>query len=154
MPEMPGEGAADGPDRPAPAPRLLADTAALTAAAGSAGVLWRLAEPGRQLDANLVRLAPGQRVAPHAEPDLDVLVLVVGGTGTLHADGARGDDTDDIPAGDTPGDTEGDRALAEGALAWLPHGARRALSAGESGLTYLTVHVRRPGMRVRPLRAR
>ncbi|MFI0723398.1 cupin domain-containing protein [Streptomyces sp. NPDC021224] len=95
----------------------------------AAGVLWKLSEPGRQLDANVVRLGPGARVAPHVESDLDVLVLVLGGTGEL-------------AGGEAP------EQLAEGSLAWLPHGARRSLTAGGAGLTYLTVHRRRPGMTV------
>ncbi|MFC4332692.1 cupin domain-containing protein [Streptomyces andamanensis] len=123
-----------GPDGAGePQPSLLCDARTL---AGDppvpAGVLWKLAESGRQLDANLVRLAPGGRVAPHAEPDLDVLVYVVSGAGTLGA-GPR-----DEPL-----------ALAEGATVWLPHGSTRSIAAGPDGLAYLTVHGRRPGMRIR-----
>ncbi|MGM7445218.1 hypothetical protein, partial [Streptomyces tunisiensis] len=71
----------------APLPRVLCDTTALAAAAGDgpAGALWRLAESGRQLDANVVRLPPGHRVDTHREPDLDVLLLVLAGDGTLTA---------------------------------------------------------------------
>ncbi|NEA51276.1 hypothetical protein G3I35_34630 [Streptomyces sp. SID10815] len=97
------------------------------------GVLWKLAETGRQLDANLVRLAPGGRVAPHAEPDLDVLLFVVGGDGVLGA-----------------GTADEPRRLTEGAAVWLPHGSTRSVAAGADGLSYLTVHRRRPGMRIRP----
>lgn len=96
-----------------------------------AGVAWKLAESGRQLDANVVRLDPGARIATHAEPDLDVLLLVVSGAGELHA-----------------GDADASQPLAEGALVWLPHGSTRALTAGDAGLGYLTVHRRRPGMRI------
>jgi quercetin dioxygenase-like cupin family protein len=114
--------------------RVLCDVqeaAAAGAADGAAGILWKLADAGRQLDANLVRLAPGARVPAHAEPDLDVLVLVVAGTGELDADPRQ-------PR--TP--------LAAGALVWLPHGATRGIAAGEQGLSYVTVHRRRPGMRI------
>ncbi|MEU6175382.1 hypothetical protein ABZ832_26185 [Streptantibioticus parmotrematis] len=118
-----------------PVPRTLCDVRAVTApdavADASAGALWRLAEPGRQLDANVVHLPARQRVDPHTEPELDVLLLVVGGDGTL-------------------GTSEGDQRLAEGALLWLPHGAARALTAGPGGLSYLTVHRRRPGLRIGP----
>ena len=43
------------------APRVLARIAELLAAAApdERGALWHLAEPGRELDANLVRLPPG-----------------------------------------------------------------------------------------------
>ncbi|KUJ70514.1 hypothetical protein ACZ90_03745 [Streptomyces albus subsp. albus] len=96
-----------------------------------AGAVWRLSAQPRQLDANLIRLAPGGQVAPHVEPDLDVLVYVTGGSGRLAVDGAGAED------------------LAPGCVAWLPHGSHRALVAGPDGLTYLTVHRRRPGMSIR-----
>ncbi|WP_333774624.1 cupin domain-containing protein [Streptomyces sp. IBSBF 3136] len=113
-------------------PRLLCDAGALADAPPLPdGVLWKLAESGRQLDANVVRLAPGDRVASHREPHLDVLVLVVRGDGVL------GKGSADAP-----------EPLAEGALLWLPHGSTRSITAGGSGLTYLTVHRRRPGIRI------
>ncbi|MCK8433448.1 hypothetical protein G3I77_10470 [Streptomyces sp. D2-8] len=47
--EIPG--AAD-----APVPRVLGNTESIIAAGpASTGALWRLTEPGRQLDANLIR---------------------------------------------------------------------------------------------------
>ncbi|MFC8880238.1 hypothetical protein [Streptomyces ardesiacus] len=75
-----------------PLPRLLADTAQLVSLGGDApaGALWKLAEPGRQLDANVVRLPAGGRVDPHTEPDLDVLLLVLDGEARLDsADGGH-----------------------------------------------------------------
>ncbi|TQJ91640.1 cupin domain-containing protein [Streptomyces sp. SLBN-31] len=99
--------------------------------ASATGVLWKLTESGRQLDANLVRLAPGRHIAPHAEPDLDVLVLVVSGAGTLGA----GTEGEPLP-------------LATGSLFWLPRGSTRSITAGDDGLAYLTVHRRRPGMQI------
>jgi quercetin dioxygenase-like cupin family protein len=109
----------------------LCDVQALAALQDApAGALWRLAESGRQLDANVVHLPAGGRVGTHAEPDLDVLLLVVAGDGTM----------------DT---VEGPMALAGGALCWLPHGSTRSVSAGAGGLTYVTVHRRRPGMQIR-----
>jgi quercetin dioxygenase-like cupin family protein len=116
----------------APAPRILFDVGTLEALGPeSTGAVWRLSESGRQLDANVVRITPGQRVETHAEPDLDVLLLVVAGDGTLT----------------TP---EGSSSLGEGSLAWLPRGSTRGLEAGERGMSYLTVHRRRPGMRIQP----
>ncbi|MFI8292305.1 cupin domain-containing protein [Streptomyces sp. NPDC085614] len=122
----------EGPDRPSSAPvaHVLCDTAALaTIAPGRSGAVWRLAESGRQLDANVVSVPPGGRVETHVEPELDVLLLVVAGDGTL----LRPDEP--LP-------------LGEGSLVWLPHGAIRGLAAGARGLAYLTVHTRRPGMRI------
>ncbi|MFB7329305.1 cupin domain-containing protein [Streptomyces sp. NPDC056190] len=124
-----------GPGGPAePEPRVLCDARALADAPPvPGGVLWKLTESGRQLDANVVRLAPGTGVAPHREPDLDVLLFVVAGGGVLSAG-----------AGDEP------RQLTEGATVWLPHGSTRSLTAGPEGLACLTVHRRRPGMQIRP----
>lgn len=113
-----------------PLPRTLCDTAALAALEDApAGALWRLAEPGRQLDANVVRIPPGRRVDTHREPDLDVLLLVLAGEGSLTA-------------------PDGTQPLRAGTLIWLPHGSTRSLAADDEGLTYLTVHRRRPGLRI------
>ncbi|WP_217139787.1 hypothetical protein [Streptomyces sp. AC627_RSS907] len=114
-------------------PRVLCDTAELLSSGvdASAGALWKLAEPGRQLDANVVRIPPAGRVDTHTEPDLDVLVLVLDGEAALLC-------------------ADGERPLRAGALAWLPHGATRGVLAGPDGVTYLTVHRRRPGMRIQP----
>lgn len=115
----------------AAAPRVLCDSRALTSEPPTpAGVLWKLAEPGRQLDANLIRMPAGGTIGTHTEPDLDVLVLVINGDGVM----------------DT---AEGPRQLAEGALVWLPHGSTRSMTAGRNGLAYLTVHRRRHGMQIR-----
>ncbi|WP_320781783.1 hypothetical protein [Streptomyces sp. CRN 30] len=123
---------ADDENPTAPLPRFLCDTAALAALPDApSGALWKLAESGRQLDANVVHLPPAARVAPHTEPDLDVLLLVLGGDGTLT-------DTDDRPL----------QALRPGGLTWLPHGSARGVRAGPDGMTYLTVHRRRPGLRI------
>jgi len=127
---MPETRAAALPEETAVA-RMLCDVGALTGEQPEpTGVLWKLAEPGRQLDANLIRLPGDARIGTHAEPDLDVLLLVVTGDGTMDtADGA------------TP--------LAEGGLVWLPHGSTRSITAGPRGLAYVTVHRRRPGMQIR-----
>ncbi|MFE9450849.1 cupin domain-containing protein [Streptomyces sp. NPDC006739] len=122
-----------GEPRSTPRPRILCDTGSLSGAGDDAtGAVWRLAEPGRQLDANVVRIAPGRRVDTHTEPDLDVLLLVVAGEGTLVC-------------------LDGSEPLGPGTTAWLPHGSTRALVAGAAGLSYLTVHRRRPGMRIQRL---
>ncbi|MBS2963364.1 hypothetical protein KGA66_09930 [Actinocrinis puniceicyclus] len=113
-------------------PRLLADLdwCLAQAADDQRGALWRLAEPGRQLDANLVRLPPGATVEPHTEPDVDVLLLPVAGHGTLRTE-------------------QGQIALTAHALTWLPRGSRRSITAGPDGLAYLTVHRARTGLRIR-----
>ncbi|MBD0418463.1 hypothetical protein AB0L35_34250 [Streptomyces sp. NPDC052309] len=121
-----------GPAGDAPLPRILCDTAGLLASGDApAGALWKLAEPGRQLDANVVRIPPAGRVGTHTEPDLDVLLLVLAGEAALIC-------------------ADGRRSLREGVLTWLPHGSARGIVAGAEGVTYLTVHRRRPGMRIQP----
>jgi quercetin dioxygenase-like cupin family protein len=114
-----------------PLPVLLGDSAEVLDTAAldelSGGARWRLAESPRQLDANVVHLPPGHQVDTHVEPALDVLLHVLQGSGTV-------------------------LTLAEpiklrpGHLLWLPRGSQRALHAGPEGLSYLTVHVRRPGL--------
>jgi quercetin dioxygenase-like cupin family protein len=118
------------PEKPAVA-RMLCDVRALTGKVPEpAGILWKLAESGRQLDANLVRLPAKGHIGLHTDPDLDVLVLVVAGDGVLDA-------------------PEGTVSLAEGVLLWLPHCSTRSITAGPEGLAYVTVHRRRPGMQIR-----
>ncbi|MEV6948067.1 hypothetical protein AB0N07_40275 [Streptomyces sp. NPDC051172] len=121
-----------GREAEAAAPRILGNADSLSATASSdTAVLWKLAESERQLDANVVRLTPGRHIAPHAEPDLDVLVLVVAGDGVLGA-----------------GPQDEPQTLTTGALLWLPHGSTRSITAGDDGLAYLTVHRRRPGLQI------
>ncbi|MBC3843472.1 hypothetical protein GXW82_34500 [Streptacidiphilus sp. 4-A2] len=122
-------------------PLVLAQLPELVAAAAErqGGALWRLAEAGRQLDANLIRLAPGAQVAEHAEGTLDVLLVVVAGSGELGGGplgvGRPGEATDRAP-------------LAPGTLVWLPRLSHRSLYAGPEGLVYLTAHQRRPGLSI------
>lgn len=117
----------------APAPQVLCDTLALAGAPDApAGALWKLGEVERQLDANLIHLPPDGRIDTHTEPDLDVLVHILVGDGTLTS-----------PA--LPDATH----VEAGTLLWLPHGSTRSISAGHDGLVYLTVHRRRPGMHIR-----
>jgi hypothetical protein len=45
--------------------------------------------------------------------------------------------------------TETDSAILEpGGLVWLPRRSRRSITAGPSGLSYLTVHPRRPALSI------
>ncbi|MFS8199417.1 cupin domain-containing protein [Streptomyces sp. CWNU-52B] len=129
---MDADGAVPSPgSAAAPTPSRLCDVHALGGAdPAKAGAVWKLTESGRQLDANLVQLPAHQCVGTHAEPDLDVLLLVVSGHGTL-------------------GTGDGTEPLTGGVLFWLPHGSTRRITAGADGLSYLTVHRRRPGMQIR-----
>lgn len=126
--------AADAADaaQPIALPKLLCDAQSLADDLGSlsAGAVWKLDESDRQLDANLVHLPAGRRVDAHAETALDVLLVVVSGSGVLETGNGE------------------ELALTEGRVIWLPHGSQRSLNAGADGLLYLTVHRRRPGMSI------
>ncbi|GAA0301055.1 hypothetical protein GCM10010302_44530 [Streptomyces polychromogenes] len=98
---------------------------------GQSGALWRLRGAGRQLDANLVRHLPGTGGAQYTEDEVDVMLVVVSGTGILTLDGAQSH-------------------LSAGFLALLPRGSARALLAGPKGLVVLTVHRKRRGMTIAP----
>ncbi|MER5360043.1 hypothetical protein [Streptomyces sp. NPDC002785] len=120
------------------APRLLAVLDDLLTAADhdARGALWQLAERGRELDANLVRLPPGAEIGEHQENVLDVLLVVIAGSGRVVTGG-------------------GELDLTPTTVAWLPRTSRRALAAGPEGLAYVTVHRRRPGLSIKsPVAAR
>ncbi|MFJ9329453.1 hypothetical protein ACIRPN_00245 [Streptomyces sp. NPDC101230] len=113
-------------------PRVLAvlDDLLASAAPDQRGALWRLAEEGRDLDGNVVRLPAGAEVGEHQEDVLDVLLVVPEGGGLVRMAG-------------------GVLELGASTVLWLPRTSRRALVAGPGGLTYLTVHRRRPGLAVK-----
>ncbi|MFH8612644.1 cupin domain-containing protein [Streptomyces sp. NPDC018029] len=92
---------------------------------GQISVVWSLGGDGRDLDAAVVRLAPGADLGEHTENGCGILLTVLAGSGELR-----------VPGEVLP--------LAPGALAWLPARTPRFLRAGEHGLTYTTAHRRRP----------
>jgi uncharacterized protein (DUF2249 family) len=113
-------------------PRVLGDAAALGAAGGvpgEAGAVWKLQMLRRDLDSNIVALPPGEGIGAHAGPDLDVLLVVLGGSGRI-------------------GTELGALDLHPGALVWLPRRSRREFTAGPGGLRYLTVHQRRQSLTI------
>jgi quercetin dioxygenase-like cupin family protein len=99
------------------------DLASLTAGGGPPGALWRL--DGEDLQANLVRLGRGDRIPPHCNDEVEVLMVVVSGRGELTLDGQV-------------------HQLAPMVVAHLPKGAVRAIAAVDGPLAYLSVHRRRP----------
>ena len=108
------------------------DLGALLGGAGD-GVHWTLADPS-DLNANLVHLGPGGAVEEHVNREVDVLVVVVDGAGTVELDG----DVHDV---------------APRSAIHLPKGSTRRIAAGPPGLWYLTVHRRRSGPQVSPRRS-
>lgn len=119
----------DQGDEDPPVARLVGDTSALPDEIGSrgAGSVWRLEPATRDLDANVIELAAGDEIAAHDGPELDVLVHVIAGSGTLETGGEV-------------------ISLTPGALVWLPRRAHRRFLAGPDGLRYLSVHQRKPGL--------
>jgi len=116
---------------PDPVPRIVGNTSALANAIGTdgSGAVWRLGMTDRDLDANVIELPPGDEIAAHDGPDLDVLVHVLAGSGELETE-------------------TGTIALVPGALVWLPQRARRRFVAGPEGLRYFSVHHRKPGLTI------
>jgi len=97
----------------------------LGAEGGSDGVVWALTGP-RQVDANLVVLGPDGEIGTHQNPEVDVLIVVLGGSGRLTLDGA-------------------DQSLATHDLALIGRGAVRRIAAGPTGMRFLSIHRARSG---------
>jgi len=112
-------------------PRIVTETSSLldSSEAQTAGSIWQLEPGARDLDSNIISLPAGDEIAMHIGPDLDVLILVLGGSGELETE------LDTIP-------------LSQGALLWLPRKAQRRFAAGSEGLQYLTVHQRKPTLNI------
>ena len=98
------------------------DLASLAAGGERPGALWRL--DGEDLQANLVRLGVGDRIQPHRNDEVDVLVVVVSGRGELTLGGQV-------------------HPLAPMTLVHVPKGTVRAVVALDGPLAYLSVHRRR-----------
>ncbi|MFI0353292.1 DUF2249 domain-containing protein [Actinomadura sp. 9N407] len=118
-----------------PLPRVLYDTAdvADTGAADTTGAIWKLRTRERDLDSNIIHLPPNGVIASHAGPDLDVLLHVLDGAGSLRTE-------------------LGALELRPGALVLLPRHSQREFTADARGLTYLTVHQRRQALTLQPTR--
>jgi uncharacterized protein (DUF2249 family)/quercetin dioxygenase-like cupin family protein len=116
-----------------PQPRILCDTGALASSGepDAAGAVWKLEMHNRDLDSNVIALPPGGTIEDHAGPEIDVLIHVLAGSGTLASERAG-------------------LELTPGALLWLPRRARRGFTAGPRGLRYLTVHQRRQALSLQP----
>lgn len=91
------------------------------------GPLWGMAST--DLNATLLAWPAGHEVPEHLNPDLDVLIIVLGGHGTATIDGRS-------------------HALAAGSAILVARGTRRRIQAGHSGLRYLSVHRRRGPLQI------
>ena len=95
---------------------------------GPSGVLWGLDSP--QLNANFATINGGDSIAEHVNTEVDVLVLVVSGSGHLTIEGSV---------------TE----LTADSVALIPRGTRRSIGS-TSGMAYYSIHARRDGLSIRP----
>ncbi|WP_327738129.1 hypothetical protein OG749_34450 [Streptomyces nojiriensis] len=124
-------------DRSVPGtPAFLAPPPADPVDDGRFRVVRTLLGPGRDLDANVVRMGAGAvldqlTAAVLTEAAPGVLLVVVSGSGELR----------------TPDRTV---ALASGSVAWLPTGTTYRVRAGDDGLTYATAHRRSPPLKTAP----
>ena len=110
-------------------PRVLVHTDDLVAESDG-GAVWSIAVRERDLDANIIELPPGDGIDTHAGPEVDVLIHVLEGDGTLRTE-----------LGEVP--------LTAGATIFLPRRAQRGFRAGDDGLRYLTVHRKREALVLR-----
>jgi uncharacterized cupin superfamily protein len=92
-----------------------------------AGPLWGMASS--DLNATLLAWPPGHRVAEHINAELDVLVIVLEGSGAATVD-------------------RREHALARGTALLIEKGSVRTIRAGTEGIRYLTVHRRRGPLQV------
>ena len=91
------------------------------------GPLWGMAST--DLNATLLAWPPAHDVAEHLNAELDVLIIVLGGHGNAIVDGEPHD-------------------LAAGSALLIPRGTRRRITAGATGLRYLSVHRRRGPLQI------
>lgn len=96
-------------------------------AGSGTGPLWGMAST--DLNATLLAWPPGHGVPEHVNGELDVLVIVLEGNGSVVIDGE--------PHG-----------LASGYAILIPRGTRRRITAGDPGLRYLSVHRRRGPLQI------
>lgn len=114
-----------------PLPRIVTNTADIAGAEAEPGVAWRLDVRERDLDSNVIALAPNGGIDTHTGADVDVLIHVLSGSGRLNTE------RDSIE-------------LAPGGLVWLPRRSQRQFTAGPDGLRYLTVHQKREVLPLTP----
>ena len=112
-------------------PRIVADTTALLAGTDSTtgGSIWQLEPGARDQDSNIIALPANDEIGMHVGPNLDVLILVLQGSGQLHTE-------------------RNVIELEQGQLLWLPRNAHRRFVAGTDGLRYFTVHHRKPTLNI------
>jgi uncharacterized protein (DUF2249 family) len=113
-----------------PTPRVVLDVAEVAGTEAESGSVWQLPTQQRDLDANVIALAPGGEIREHTGPNLDVLIHILDGAGTLETETGTID-------------------LSPGQIVWLPRLSRRRFTAdAENGLKYFSVHQRKQGLTI------
>jgi quercetin dioxygenase-like cupin family protein len=95
----------------------------------SNGPIW--GAESEELNATLLSWRPGAGPQEHVNGERDVLVVVLAGSATLSTEGEE-------------------HELAVGEVAIIAKGQRRKISAGRSGVRYLSVHRRRAPLLISP----
>jgi quercetin dioxygenase-like cupin family protein len=100
-------------------------------AGGGRGPLWG----AETEDLNLTLLAwpPGEGPPEHTNTERDVVVVVLAGSGTAVLDGEE-------------------HPVRSGHAVVIPQGTARAIVAGPDGIRYLSLHRRRGGLQIEPVR--
>jgi mannose-6-phosphate isomerase-like protein (cupin superfamily) len=93
------------------------------------GPLWGMAST--DLNATLLAWPTGHAVPEHVNGELDVLLVTLAGHVHVVIDGTAHD-------------------LATGSAILIPRGTRRAITAGDGGVRYLSVHRRRGPLQIQP----
>lgn len=94
------------------------------------GSVWQLSPQRRDLDANVISLAPGGEIREHTGPGLDVLIHVLDGGGVIETELSS-------------------IQLRPGQIVWLPRRSRRRFKADDAtGLRYFSVHQRKQGLSI------
>jgi uncharacterized cupin superfamily protein len=91
------------------------------------GPVWGMSTD--ELNATLLAWPPGHEVAEHTNTELELLVVVLEGSGVVFIDGRR-------------------HAVGPGSLLVIEKGRSRAIVAGADGLRYVSVHRRRGPLQI------
>ena len=92
------------------------------------GPVWGAASD--ELNATLLEWSSGAGPPEHTNDERDVLVCVVNGSAALEIDGEESE-------------------LSAGEAVIVPKGKRRRITAGRSGVRYISVHLKRPPLQIR-----
>jgi mannose-6-phosphate isomerase-like protein (cupin superfamily) len=96
------------------------------------GPVW--GAESEDLNATILVWPPGDGPPAHINAERDILYVVLAGSARVEVDG-------DVSE------------LGAGAAVIVDKGRSRSLAAGPEGVRYLTAHVRRPALQIKPLAA-